>query len=180
MPCSCSYLKPEVRLVMRLQWASMAVTRLRPRRARCEPLCSGRNPLRDIKLWGFLDSRFAAASTILSAKKEWSDELAPTGRKRYPHWSRLMSLEELYGIPKGDYIDKKAGLAGEEDAAKIKQLKMDYDNRRKKIFIETKLFAHSSNVGLSMSVFGIPAVLVLRFFEGDHSPSRSWAFIPAL
>ncbi|EYC44953.1 hypothetical protein Y032_0444g1562 [Ancylostoma ceylanicum] len=91
-----------------------------------------------------------------------------------------MSLEELYGIPKGDYIDKKAGLAGEEDAAKIKQLKMDYDNRRKKIFIETKLFAHSSNVGLSMSVFGIPAVLVLRFFEGDHSPSRSWAFIPAL
>ncbi|EPB66330.1 hypothetical protein ANCCEY_14579 [Ancylostoma ceylanicum] len=67
--------------------------------------------------------------TIAAAKKEWSDELAPTGRKRYPHWSRLMSLEELYGIPKGDYIDKKAGLAGEEDAAKIKQLKMDYDNR---------------------------------------------------
>ncbi|VDM78536.1 unnamed protein product, partial [Strongylus vulgaris] len=67
--------------------------------------------------------------TIAAAKKEWSDELAPTGRKRYPHWSRLMSLEELYGIPKSDYIDKKAGLAGEEDAEKIKQLKAEYDNK---------------------------------------------------
>ncbi|KAK6014510.1 hypothetical protein OSTOST_20105 [Ostertagia ostertagi] len=67
--------------------------------------------------------------TIAAAKKEWSDELAPTGRKLYPHWSRLMSLEELYGLPKSDYIDKKAGLAGEEDAEKIKQLKVDYDNK---------------------------------------------------
>ncbi|KHJ91114.1 hypothetical protein OESDEN_09026 [Oesophagostomum dentatum] len=67
--------------------------------------------------------------TIAAAKKEWSDDLAPTGRKRYPHWSRLMSLEELYGIPKSDYIDKNAGLAGEEDAAKIKQLKTEYDNK---------------------------------------------------
>ncbi|XGW09623.1 hypothetical protein V3C99_011699 [Haemonchus contortus] len=67
--------------------------------------------------------------TIAAAKKEWSDDLAPTGRKLYPHWSRLMSLEELYGLPKSDYIDKKAGLAGEEDAQKIKQLKIEYDNK---------------------------------------------------
>ncbi|WKX94893.1 hypothetical protein Q1695_011841 [Nippostrongylus brasiliensis] len=67
--------------------------------------------------------------TIAAAKKEWQDELAPTGRKLYPHWSRLMSLEELYGLPKSDYIDKKAGLAGEEDAEKIKQLKIEYDNK---------------------------------------------------
>lgn len=67
--------------------------------------------------------------TIAAAKKEWSDELAPTGRKLYPHWSRLMSLEELYGLPKTDYIDKKAGLAGEEDAEKIRQLRTEYDNK---------------------------------------------------
>ncbi|ETN72867.1 hypothetical protein NECAME_13705 [Necator americanus] len=67
--------------------------------------------------------------TIAAAKKEWSDELAPTGRKRYPHWSRLMSLEELYGIPKSDYIDKNAGLPGEEDAEKIRKLKVEYDNK---------------------------------------------------
>uniref|UniRef100_A0A183FCN0 39S ribosomal protein L52, mitochondrial n=1 Tax=Heligmosomoides polygyrus TaxID=6339 RepID=A0A183FCN0_HELPZ len=67
-----------------------------------------------------------------SAKKEWSDELAPTGRKLYPHWSRLMSLEELYGLPKTDYIDKKAGLAGEEDAEKIRQLRTDMKRFTKK------------------------------------------------
>lgn len=45
--------------------------------------------------------------TIKMANKEWQDELAPTGRKLYPHWSRFMSLEQLYGLPKSEYIDKK-------------------------------------------------------------------------
>lgn len=67
--------------------------------------------------------------TIATAKKEWSDELAPTGRKLYPHWSRLISLEELYGLPKSDYIDKKAGFPSEEDMEKIKKLKMEYENK---------------------------------------------------
>lgn len=67
--------------------------------------------------------------TIAAAKKEWSDELAPTGRKLYPHWSRLMSLEELYGLPKSDYIDKKAGYPSEEDMEKIKQLRIEYENK---------------------------------------------------
>lgn len=66
---------------------------------------------------------------IAEAKKEWSDELAPTGRKLHPHWSRLMSLEELYGLPKSEYIDKRAGLPSEEDLEKIKQLKQDYENK---------------------------------------------------
>lgn len=64
--------------------------------------------------------------TIARAKREWSDELAPTGRRLYPHWSRLMSLEELYGIPKSDYIDKRAGLSSEEDRERIKQLRDEY------------------------------------------------------
>ncbi|KAJ1360065.1 hypothetical protein KIN20_018946 [Parelaphostrongylus tenuis] len=67
--------------------------------------------------------------TIAAAKKEWSDELAPTGRKLYPHWSRLMSLEELYGLPKNDYIDKNAGFPSEEDMEKIKQLRIEYENK---------------------------------------------------
>lgn len=60
------------------------------------------------------------------AKREWTTELAPSGRKLYPHWSSLMSLEELYGLPESDYIDKRAGLPGEEDKEKIRQLKIDY------------------------------------------------------
>lgn len=77
------------------------------------------------------------------AKKEWQDEITPSGKALYPHWSRLMSLEELYGLPKSDYIDKvgfsliscdtflfqKAGLPTDEDLEKIKQLKQDYENK---------------------------------------------------
>uniref|UniRef100_A0A915BDC4 Mitochondrial mRNA-processing protein COX24 C-terminal domain-containing protein n=1 Tax=Parascaris univalens TaxID=6257 RepID=A0A915BDC4_PARUN len=63
---------------------------------------------------------------IQRAKREWTTEMAPSGRKLYPHWSSLMSLEELYGLPKSDYIDKRAGLPGEEDKEKIRQLRIDY------------------------------------------------------
>lgn len=63
---------------------------------------------------------------IRRAKREWVTEAAPTGRKLYPHWSTLMSLEELYGLPKSDYIDKRSGLAGEEDKEKIRQLRIKY------------------------------------------------------
>ncbi|CAI2330373.1 unnamed protein product [Caenorhabditis sp. 36 PRJEB53466] len=64
--------------------------------------------------------------TIRMANKEWQDELAPTGRKLYPHWSRFMSLEQLYGLPKSEYIDKKAGLPTPEEAEQIKALKEKY------------------------------------------------------
>lgn len=55
--------------------------------------------------------------------------VAPSGRRKYPHWSTLITLEELYGLPPSDYIDKKAGLAGEEDREKIRQLKKEYDEK---------------------------------------------------
>ncbi|CAJ0585690.1 unnamed protein product, partial [Mesorhabditis spiculigera] len=64
--------------------------------------------------------------TISRAKREWSDELAPTGRRLYPHWSRLMSLEELYGLQQSDYIDKRAGYPDEEQKEKTKELRKKY------------------------------------------------------
>lgn len=38
-----------------------------------------------------------------------------------------MTLEELYSIEKDDYIDKRAGLANEEDAQQILQLRQKYN-----------------------------------------------------
>lgn len=67
--------------------------------------------------------------TIALAKKEWSDDFAPTGRKLYPHWSRIMAIEELYGLPDSDYIDKFAGLPTEEDREKIIELKKEYKRK---------------------------------------------------
>ncbi|CAB3411184.1 unnamed protein product [Caenorhabditis bovis] len=64
--------------------------------------------------------------TIAMANKEWQDDLAPTGRKLYPHWSRLMSLEQLYGLPKSDYIDKRAGIPNPEEAEQLKVLREKY------------------------------------------------------
>ena len=37
-----------------------------------------------------------------------------------------MTLEELYNVEKDDYIDKRAGLANEEDAQQIAQLRQKY------------------------------------------------------
>ncbi|KAE9548734.1 hypothetical protein FO519_008053 [Halicephalobus sp. NKZ332] len=65
-------------------------------------------------------------STIQRAKQEWSVNLAPSGKKKYPHWSELMDLEELYGVEKSDYIDKRAGLPDEETAQKIAQKRKEY------------------------------------------------------
>uniref|UniRef100_A0AC35GL47 Mitochondrial mRNA-processing protein COX24 C-terminal domain-containing protein n=1 Tax=Panagrolaimus sp. PS1159 TaxID=55785 RepID=A0AC35GL47_9BILA len=65
--------------------------------------------------------------TIKRAKREWSTDLTPSGKKKYPHWSELMTLEELYNVEKSDYIDKRAGLPNEEDAQQIAQLRQKYD-----------------------------------------------------
>ncbi|TKR72119.1 hypothetical protein L596_019628 [Steinernema carpocapsae] len=67
--------------------------------------------------------------TIKRSKREWSQELAPTGRKLYPHWSQLVSLEELYGLETSDYIDKRAGLPNDEDREQIARQKEEYTKK---------------------------------------------------
>jgi len=42
-------------------------------------------------------------------------------------WTEFMTVEELFGVPEGDYIDKKAGFAGEEDWKKILELREKYN-----------------------------------------------------
>ncbi|VDN51200.1 unnamed protein product [Dracunculus medinensis] len=60
------------------------------------------------------------------AKQELPSQINESGRKFYPHWSTVVSLEELYGLPKGDYIDKRFGLASNEDVETIEKLKDKY------------------------------------------------------
>lgn len=67
--------------------------------------------------------------TIERANRDLHLNVAPSGRKKYPHWSEFTSLEELYGVPKGDYIDKRYGLPVPEERKKIEELRKDYLNR---------------------------------------------------
>ncbi|KAI6200188.1 hypothetical protein M3Y96_00706400 [Aphelenchoides besseyi] len=67
--------------------------------------------------------------TMRRAKREWSVSLVPSGRKKYPHWSEMMSFEELYSLPPSDYIDKKSGRPTPEEQAKITELRRDYFKR---------------------------------------------------
>ena len=53
-------------------------------------------------------------------------DAAPSGRRRYPHWSTLMSLEELFGIEKDDHIDKRYGLPTLEERPLIDKFREDY------------------------------------------------------
>ncbi|CAD5211166.1 unnamed protein product [Bursaphelenchus okinawaensis] len=64
--------------------------------------------------------------TIARAERTWETSLAGSGRKKYPHWSQLMSLEELYGLPKITRIDKSYGRPAPEDEKKIDQLRKEY------------------------------------------------------
>uniref|UniRef100_A0A0N5C402 DUF1713 domain-containing protein n=1 Tax=Strongyloides papillosus TaxID=174720 RepID=A0A0N5C402_STREA len=64
--------------------------------------------------------------TIETAKLEWSSTVAPSGKKKYPHWSQLMEVEELYGITKEKYIDKRYGYPTEEDAKKLEYMTKEY------------------------------------------------------
>lgn len=72
------------------------------------------------------DAEAYVRDVIARAKRDWKTELAPSGRKKYPHWSTLISLEELYDLPASDYIDKRAGIPSEEDKERIRQLKKKY------------------------------------------------------
>ncbi|KAL3097378.1 hypothetical protein niasHS_003826 [Heterodera schachtii] len=64
--------------------------------------------------------------TMRMAKWEWHSAVAPTGRKKYPHWSTLMSLEELFGLEPGTHIDKRYGLPSLEERPLVDKLQEDY------------------------------------------------------
>jgi len=64
--------------------------------------------------------------TMRRARREWTNSLAVSGRKKYPHWSELMQLEELYGLEKDVFIYKKCGRPSPEDEAQIQRLRVDY------------------------------------------------------
>ncbi|MCP9261305.1 hypothetical protein DINM_004681 [Dirofilaria immitis] len=51
--------------------------------------------------------------------------VSPSGRRKYPHWSTLITLEELYGLPATDYIVKEAGLAGRKIEKCLNEAKME-------------------------------------------------------
>lgn len=42
-------------------------------------------------------------------------------------WSEFMTVEQLFGVPDSDYIDKKEGFAGDEDWQKILELREKYE-----------------------------------------------------
>ncbi|KRZ60579.1 hypothetical protein T02_1127 [Trichinella nativa] len=65
--------------------------------------------------------------TVISRSK-WkpTEERLPDGRRKYPHWTELMTVEELYGLSNVDYIDKKSCTADKEDYDAILKLKQKY------------------------------------------------------
>ncbi len=42
------------------------------------------------------------------------------------HWTEVVSIEELYGVPETHYIDKLVGYAHPEDAAEIEKLNIKH------------------------------------------------------
>jgi hypothetical protein len=58
-----------------------------------------------------------------------AEPTAYSGRKIQRHWSRVISIEELYDIPDNDYIDKRSGIPNDEDLVEIKRLRDDYYRR---------------------------------------------------
>ncbi|KRZ05078.1 hypothetical protein T11_60 [Trichinella zimbabwensis] len=65
--------------------------------------------------------------TVISRSK-WkpTEERLPDGRRKYPHWTELMTIEELYGLSNVDYIDKKSCTADKEDFDAILKLRQKY------------------------------------------------------
>ncbi|KAI1720258.1 hypothetical protein DdX_05642 [Ditylenchus destructor] len=64
--------------------------------------------------------------TIEKAKKDWNLLLAPSGRRRHPHWSRFCTLEEIFEHDLTDHIDKRYGFPSDEDREKIERKKAEY------------------------------------------------------
>ncbi len=67
----------------------------------------------------------AFQETIQKAKTE-PEKLSPSGRKIHPPWTDLISFEQLYGVPDSDFIDKKAGLASDEELDAVRRLRELY------------------------------------------------------
>lgn len=68
----------------------------------------------------------AHVKDIISKAKWEPPKTTITGKKIYPHWTTLMTVEELYGVPKSSHIDKSALLPDEEDLEKLRELKKKY------------------------------------------------------
>ena len=56
-----------------------------------------------------------------------------------------MSLEELYGLPDSDYIDKRAGIPEDEDKQQIRELRIKYYKEFRGQDIEPKNAAGSGD-----------------------------------
>uniref|UniRef100_A0A5S6Q2D8 Uncharacterized protein n=1 Tax=Trichuris muris TaxID=70415 RepID=A0A5S6Q2D8_TRIMR len=63
---------------------------------------------------------------IERAKWKPSEERLPSGKVKLPHWTSLISIEELYGLKQTDYIDKKSCIASPEEWSEILKLKKKY------------------------------------------------------
>ncbi|KAI1718503.1 hypothetical protein Ddc_09556 [Ditylenchus destructor] len=63
---------------------------------------------------------------IERANKDWSLNLAPSGRRRHPHWSRFCTLEELFEHDLTHHIDKRYGFPSDEDREKIQRKRDEY------------------------------------------------------
>jgi len=64
--------------------------------------------------------------TIERSNREIHSKFLPTGRRKYPHWSSSTSIDQLFGLPPGDYIDKRYGLPSEEDQSRVEELRKEY------------------------------------------------------
>lgn len=58
--------------------------------------------------------------------------MAPSGRKRYPHWSQIVTIEEVFDLPPTDppnYIDKRSGIPEPEVVQEVERLRQEYRNK---------------------------------------------------
>jgi len=74
------------------------------------------------------DAKQNVQETLKRIKWKPPENLTPEGKRIYPHWTDLTTLEKLYGIPETDYIDKKSCLASDEDWAEIEKLRQKYES----------------------------------------------------
>lgn len=70
---------------------------------------------------------------IIGKVKQPPPQVTITGKKKYPHWKDVMTIEELYGIPPSLHIDKSACIPDEEDLEQIKELKEKYEKTFRKV-----------------------------------------------
>lgn len=54
-------------------------------------------------------------------------------QSKVPHWTEVMTIEQLYGVPASDRIDKNTGFASEEELEEIKNRRNEYEETFKKL-----------------------------------------------